>query len=130
MAKKDKEQTVETMQEQVAKLTAIVEKQGNQIAALQMKQKLDAKKKAQKTSAEKEMEEKVRREREIRRYIKKSGGLRKGLSESDKAKCAVLIRAAVKAKDRDNLEFVWDDSITVPGMDNPTVANIVYKKPV
>lgn len=62
---------------------------------------------------------KIRYEREIRRYIKASGGYRKGLTEKEKMTCEKLMKR-VKRK---NLE--WDTSIQIPGMDKPTVAGMV-----
>ena len=64
-------------------------------------------------------DEKVRYEREIRRYVKAAGGYRKGLADKEKATCQKLMKRAGKKK------LEWDTSIAVPGMDKPTVAGMV-----
>lgn len=61
-------------------------------------------------------------ERELRRYVKRSGGLRKGLE--DKKKVVKRVKQLCKSLGRDasNMKKVsWDHEIHVPGLDNPTV---------
>jgi hypothetical protein len=65
-------------------------------------------------------EEKVRTEREIRRYVRKIGDYRKGLPDNEKAICARLLRKMGRT------EVEWDRTIHVPGMDNPSVADITW----
>ena len=70
-------------------------------------------------------EMRVRLERELRRYVKRAGGLRKGLEDNKKVKDTV--RRLCKALDRDcgSLSKVrWDQEIHVPGYDNPTVRDL------
>lgn len=61
-------------------------------------------------------------EKELRRYIRKDGGYRKGLSPEDKERCRKLMGIAGRNS------LIWDKSISIKGMDKPTVANIVFKK--
>ena len=64
-----------------------------------------------------EGEMKIKLEREFRRFIKRSGGLRKGL-EGDKK---VMERVGKLQKALKRKELAWDPKIFVPGIDNPTV---------
>jgi hypothetical protein len=66
--------------------------------------------------------DKVKLERELRRYVPKRGGcLRKGLDPSFQKRVDELLRLLGRT------EMQWDPSIVVPGMDAPTVAGITYK---
>ena len=64
-------------------------------------------------------DEKVRYEREIRRYVRDSGGFRKGLADADKTKCNKLLKK-MKRKG-----VTRDKKIVVPGLDKPTVAGML-----
>jgi hypothetical protein len=66
-------------------------------------------------------EQKVLTERELRRYIKKEGGFRKGLSEKDKEICKDLLKKAGREED----DLKWNPDILVPGVDKPTVKGMV-----
>jgi hypothetical protein len=83
---------------------------------------------AKKKAVDEAKKDVVATEREIRRYVKRAGGYRKGLSEKDKAQCATLLRKLGRQ------EIAWDPTIQVPGYDNPTVANLIFpdvpRKPV
>jgi hypothetical protein len=68
-----------------------------------------------------EGEMRTRLERELRRYIKRRGGLRKGLENDKKAKA--IVAKLMKALGREKME--WDQEIHVPGYDNPTVRDLV-----
>lgn len=65
-------------------------------------------------------EEKVLTEREIRKYVKKTGGYRKGLPYKDEAHCGDLLKKMGRKK------VEWDRNIIVPGIDKPTVKDIVW----
>lgn len=58
---------------------------------------------------------KVALERELRRYVKRTGKFRKDLSDSGKARAKDIL------KKLDRKEVSWDPSIFVPGYDAPTV---------
>jgi hypothetical protein len=80
-------------------------------------------------------------EREIRRYVKKTvrkdekgklleSGYRRGLSRKAKETCAQLLRrweklTGNKRKPQDG----WDGTITLPGIDNPTVKGMYVGEP-
>ena len=64
-------------------------------------------------------EDKVAYERELRRYVRKDGGYRKGLSEEKVERC----KKSMKRLGRKNVK--WDKTIVVPGLDKPTVKGMV-----
>ncbi len=63
---------------------------------------------------------KIKLERELRRYVKRSGGLRKGLENHKETKARVekLMKALGRTK------MVWDQEINVPGYDDPSVRDL------
>lgn len=65
--------------------------------------------------------EKIALEREIRRYVRRAGGYRKGLPQKKKELCAKLL---AKRKGPLRAKVVIDPEILVPGLDKPTVANL------
>lgn len=70
--------------------------------------------------SEKEMQ--IRLERELRRYIKRSGGLRKGLEKNKKVITRVKDLCKSLKRDASDLDnIVWDQEIHVPGYDDPSV---------
>lgn len=60
-------------------------------------------------------------ERELRRYIKRDGGLRKNLPK----KAADRVRVLMKKLKRTG-KPKWNQDIVIPGYDNPTVSGITY----
>ena len=56
-------------------------------------------------------ETKVGLERELRRYIKKSGGFRKGLTKDDEKKARKIMKRLGRT------ELKWDLTILVPGFE-------------
>jgi hypothetical protein len=79
---------------------------------------------AKKKAAKKKVapkEQKVLTERELRRYIKKEGGFRKGLSEKEKEVCKDLLKSLGRQED----DLKWNQDILVPGVDKPTVKGMV-----
>jgi len=65
--------------------------------------------------------EKIAHERELRRYAKRSGGFRKGITADQKETAQNLM----KILGRKHPE--WDKYIVVPGYDNPTVKGMVLQ---
>lgn len=63
--------------------------------------------------------QKVGYERELRRYVKRAGGFRKGLPEAQKD----TARGLMKILDRKKPE--WDVKILIPGYDKPTCTGMV-----
>ena len=58
-------------------------------------------------------------ERELRRYVKRNGGFRKGLPSAHKEVALRLMKKLGRKKPE------WDKSIVLPGLDNPTVARLL-----
>jgi len=67
-------------------------------------------------------EEKIALEREIRRYVRRAGGYRKGLSQEKRELCGKLL---AKRQGPHHAKVEIDPEILVPGLDNPTVSNLV-----
>ena len=63
--------------------------------------------------------QKIGYERELRRYVKKTGGFRKGLPEVQKDTALGLMKIL------DRKSPAWDKKIIVPGYDKPTCADMV-----
>lgn len=57
-------------------------------------------------------------ERELRRYVKRSGGFRKNLPKSHKEVAKRIMKKLGRKKPE------WDNNIVVAGLDNPTVARL------
>ncbi len=77
--------------------------------------KMTSKPKKEKLSSD----DKVAYERELRRYVKSSGGFRKDLPKLKQEKAVKIM----KVLGRKSVE--WDKSIVVPGLDKPTVKGMV-----
>ncbi len=124
-----------TKSEEVADAPELTNKQLNAKLAeeqtLRMAAEKDAEKyqeqarKAQKKVEAAEPNTQVDVEREIRKYIKRSGGYRKNLPEAAKKRCAHFLRKR-GLKDEKGFPLKWDTSITVPGIDSPTVAAYAF----
>ena len=70
-------------------------------------------------------------EREIRRYVKRSGGYRKGLPQAKKDLCDALLKDRLELgcdlTDKKGDQLVkWDTDVFVEGIDNPSVASYTY----
>jgi hypothetical protein len=63
--------------------------------------------------------QKIGFERELRRYVKKTGGFRKNLPEKEKETALGLMKILERKSP------AWDKKIIVPGYDKPTCANMV-----
>lgn len=63
---------------------------------------------------------KIALERELRRYVKRTGDFRKGLSSKAKDEARRLLKRLGRTQP------AWDRSILIPGFDAPTVASITY----
>jgi len=87
---------------------------------LTLKEETNLRKQKEK-EAELSEDDRIAMEREIRRYVRKAGGYRKGLPESEKAKCAKLLIKLGRSK-----SISWDETIILPGIDKPTVTGMVF----
>lgn len=97
--------------------------------ALEKENERLVKKLANEQARNEEQWDRVGIEREIRRYVKRGGGYRKGLAGSDKARCARLIILRAKLSDnkgKESLGVRWDHEVEVPGLDQPTVASYTF----
>jgi hypothetical protein len=109
------------------------------------KEELERKlKKAEEELRKNEPKEAVDIEREIRRYVKKTGGYRKHLPDDKKKTGAYYLRKRLNLPenvDRDDLKqegasgdvtntpaVIWDRTVLVPGIDAPSVAGYTYDK--
>ena len=66
--------------------------------------------------------QKIGLEREIRRYVRRIGGYRKNLSQKKKELC---VEKLAERQGPLRNKVVIDPEILVPGLDNPTVSNLV-----
>lgn len=71
-------------------------------------------------------EERALYEREIRRYIKSTGGYRKGVDDKTKVLCRNMLQALGRPMNPDGL--CWDRTIIIPGFDKPTVRGMIVKE--
>jgi predicted RNase H-like nuclease (RuvC/YqgF family) len=71
-------------------------------------------------------------EREIRRYVKRAGGYRKGLAHEAKAECAKLLQIRNRLREKEGLEklegIVWNFEIETVGTNRSTVGSFVIDK--
>jgi hypothetical protein len=69
--------------------------------------------------------DKVDIERDIRRYVKKSGGYKKGLSDEDMLRAQKVLREAGRLP-AEGERPQWDMNVPVPGIDNPSVKDLIW----